>query len=115
MKNIVVKLTYWVDGILPDGTVSTKESTEEIPLEALLAMGSTLQGVSIQCALSVLYTEFMAVLAEGVNVYRIDKSEDEEDASNENVFNMNFNSSSNNDELDLDPRLAVIKKWGDVK
>lgn len=114
MKNIVVKLTYWVDGILPDGTISTKNSTEEIPLEALLAMGSTLQGVSIQGALSALYTEFMVVLSEGVNVYRIDKSDNEEDDSNENVFSMYFNSDLYNDELDLDPRLAVIKKWGCV-
>lgn len=79
MKDLKVKLSYWVEFINDNGIQS--ESFEEIlPLDGLIAMGTQLQTMMIDHTIESISEDAIAILGSGINVSLSEQS-DEEDYS----------------------------------
>lgn len=79
MKDLKVKLTYWVEFINNNGIQS--ESFEEIlPLDGLIAMGTQLQTMMIDHTIESISENAIAILGSGINV-SLNEQSDEEDYS----------------------------------
>ena len=86
MKDLKVKLSYWVEFINGNGIQS--ESFEEIlPLDGLIAMGTQLQTMMIDHTIESISEDAIAILGSGINV-SLSERNDEEDYSEitENLF-----------------------------
>lgn len=86
-----VKIKYWVECITANG-IESFSTDEEIPVEALIAMGTSLQTLMIDDTLNFLANDAVAIIDSGVDCY---VSKDEE-------------SSLEPSEEDFEPRLKHI-------
>lgn len=69
-----VKIKYWVECITANG-IESFSTDEEIPVEAIIAMGTSLQTLMIDDTLNSLANDAVAIIDSGVDCY---VSKDEE-------------------------------------
>lgn len=69
-----VKIKYWVECIIANG-IESFSTDEEIPVEALIAMGTSLQTLMIDDTLNSLANDAVAIIDSGVDCY-ISKDEE---------------------------------------
>lgn len=79
MKDLKVKLTYWVEFINNNG-IQSKSFEEILPLDGLIAMGTQLQTMMIDHTIESISEDAIAILGSGINVSLSEQS-DEEDYS----------------------------------
>ena len=79
MKDLKVKLTYWVEFINNNG-IQSKSFKEILPLDGLIAMGTQLQTMMIDHTIESISEDAIAILGSGINVSLSEQS-DEEDYS----------------------------------
>lgn len=79
MKDLKVKLTYWVEFINNNG-IQSKSFEEILPLDGLIAMGTQLQTMMIDHTIESISENAIAILGSGINV-SLSEQYDEEDYS----------------------------------
>ncbi len=76
MKDLKVKLSYWVE-FINGNSIQSKSFEEILPLDGLIAMGTQLQTMMIDHTIESISENAIAILGSGINVSLSEQSDEE--------------------------------------